>query len=147
MLKKAENEKGKKRNIQRAIAKKAPLLGLAGAGFGTGYDVQNRYRGMALGGLAGAGLGAAAGYSQGKLSNKLRKRKVEKYENMPESDFRNELGLSVALSGIAGHHMGKSLAPLGEAARFGKGFMGVAKDMAKQENRRENSIDVDYDVE
>jgi hypothetical protein len=147
MLKKAENEKGKKRNIQRAIAKKAPLLGLAGAGFGTGYDVQNRYRGMALGGLAGAGLGAAAGYSQGKLSNKLRKRKVEKYENMPESDFRNELGLSVALNGIAGHRMGKSLAPLGEAARFGKGFMGVAKDMAKQENRRENSIDVDYDVE
>jgi hypothetical protein len=152
MLKKAENEKGKKRNIQRAIAKKAPLLGLAGAGFGTGYDVQNRYRGMALGGLAGAGLGAAAGYSQGKLSNKLRKRKVEKYENMPESDFRNELGLSVALSGASGHGLGKILAPMGHNIRLGKEVAKTMKDYAEfkdtQNNRRENSIDIDdYDLE
>jgi len=153
MIKEAANEKGKKRNIQKNIARKAPLLGLAGAGFGTGYDVQNRYRGMIFGGLAGAGLGTALGYGQGKLSNKLRKSKIEKYENMPEKDFRSELGWNVALSGLSGHKIGKILAPVGHNVRLGKEVAQTAKDYADfkstQDNRRENSIDMsgkDYDI-
>lgn len=152
MIKEAENEKGKKRNIQRSIAKKAPLLGLAGAGFGTGYDVQNRYRGMALGGLAGAGLGTALGYGQGKLSNKLRKRKVEKYEDMSRGNFTNDIIGNALANGIVGHKVGKILAPVGHNMRLGKEVAKTMKDYVNfeeaKEDRRVNSIDInDYDLE
>ena len=161
--KKKIKDEAKKNHLKRSLLTNIPLMGLSGAGFGAGY-AKNPNKGMAIGGLAGAGLGAATSY----LGSKAKQKRLEKgiglftdkqidKMNKKYTDKNKNQGIakdvaSGLIGGVGGYYAGKNYGKLGNFARQTKEFTDAfhkandkVKEEIKRKARQKDSIDLGKD--